>query len=104
MPFAIGLHHREAAAANLERVLSLVALKTDLSIWVNPVDLASMQAFAPGLAEKINASVAMRVAADESIAPGGCVVRTDHVDVDATLDTQVDEIVALLLGEGKQNG
>jgi flagellar assembly protein FliH len=104
LTFAIGSLHREAAAANLERALSLVGLKTDLSIWVHPADLASMETFAPALAEKINASVAVRVAADESIAPGGCVVRTDHVEVDARLDTQVDEIVTLLLGEGKQNG
>lgn len=104
LTFAIGSLHREAAAANLERALSLVGLKTELSIWVHPADLASMETFAPALAEKINASVAVRVAVDESIAPGGCVVRTDHVEVDARLDTQVDEIVTLLLGEGKQNG
>jgi len=104
LTFAIGSLRREAVTANLERALSLVGLKTALSISVHPADLSSMETFAPGLAERINASVAMRVAADESIAPGGCVVRTDHAEVDATLDTQVDEIVTLLLGEGQQNG
>jgi len=104
LTFAIGSLYREAATANLERALSLVGLKTELSIWVHPSDLASMEIFAPALAEKINASAAVRVAVDESITPGGCVVRTDHVDVDARLDTQVDEIVTLLLGEGKKNG
>jgi len=104
LTFAIGSLHREAATANLERALSLVCLKTELSIWVHPTDLASMETFAPALAEKINSSVAVRVAVDESITPGGCVVRTDHVDVDARLDTQVDEIVTLLLGEGKKDG
>ena len=99
LTFGIGSLHREAAAANLERALRLVGLKTDLSIWVHPDDLASMETFAPTLTEKINASIAVRVAADESIAPGGCVVRTDRVEVDATLDTQVDELVSLLLGE-----
>lgn len=103
LTFAIGSLHREAAAANLERALSLVGLKTDLTVWVHPDDVASMETFAPALTAKINASVAVRVAVDESIAPGGCVVRSDHVEVDARLDTQVDEIVTLLLGEGKKN-
>jgi len=104
LTFAVGSMHREAAAANLERALSLVGLKTDLSIWVHPDDLASMETFAPTVAEKVNASVAVRIAADESIAPGGCIVRTDRVEVDATLDTQVDEIVTLLLGERESHG
>jgi flagellar assembly protein FliH len=104
LTFAVGSMHREAAAANLERALSLVGLKTDLSIWVHPDDLASMETFAPTVAEKVNASVAVRIAADESIAPGGCIVRTDRVEVDATLDTQVDEIVTLLLGDRESHG
>jgi flagellar biosynthesis/type III secretory pathway protein FliH len=39
------------------------------------------------------------VVADEGIVPGGCIVRTERSEVDVTLDTQVAEIVALLLGE-----
>ncbi len=101
LTFAIGSLHREAAAANLERAVQLTSLKTELTVAVHPADLASMQKFAPALTEKLNASVAMRVSADESVAPGGCIVRNDQVEVDARLNTQVDEIVALLLGEGR---
>ena len=55
--------------------------------------------FARGTLEHINDAGAIRVIADESMAPGGCRVETDRTVVDASLETQVDEIVTLLLGE-----
>ncbi|MFQ5414517.1 MAG: FliH/SctL family protein [Phycisphaerae bacterium] len=100
LTFEVGRLHREAAQANLRRAIELVGSATDLTIRAHPDDVATMETFAKGLAEAGRVSSGARVVADASVAPGGCTVRTDRTDIDATLDTQVAQVVSLLLGEG----
>jgi flagellar assembly protein FliH len=99
LTFAIGARHRESAAENLRRALRVVGRKTDLMVRVHPNDLDVIRTFAPSLLEEVGFSSHIDVVADEGIVPGGCIVRTERSEVDVTLDTQVAEIVALLLGE-----
>jgi flagellar biosynthesis/type III secretory pathway protein FliH len=98
LTFQVGKLHHEAALANLNRSLRLVASQTDLTIRVNPDDLASLETFADSVLQRADASRAVKLVPDDSLKPGGCTVSTDRTDIDATLEAQVDAMVSLLLG------
>jgi flagellar assembly protein FliH len=99
LTFAIGVRHRQSATENLRRALRVVGTKTDLVVRAHPNDLDVIRTFAPALLEEFNSSSHIDLVADEQVSPGGCIVRTERSEVDVTLDAQVAEIVALLLGE-----
>ncbi len=98
LTFAIGRLHRESAVENLKRALRFVGSKTDLTIQVNPGDLAAMKTFAECVLKQADASRVVSIVPDDSVTPGGCKVQSDRTRVDATLETQIDEIVALVIG------
>ncbi len=98
LTFAIGLLHREAAIANLNRALDLVASRTDLTVRVHPDDAVALERFAESALRELQGSKTLKFVVDPSIAPGGCTVGNEQTEVDATLETQVGEIVSLLLG------
>jgi flagellar assembly protein FliH len=86
-----------SATANLQDVLRLVGAATDLTIRVSPCDAETMRRFAAELVEELGEKTHVRIEEDESIGPGGCVVKTDRAEVDATIASQLDQIVSLLL-------
>lgn len=97
LTFAIGRLHREAAVANFQRALHQVGSNTDLTVRAHPDDLATLTAFAEKTLGHVRESPCVDLIADDSIAPGGCIVSADRTTIDATLETQLDEIVSLLL-------
>lgn len=103
LTFAIGRLHREAVIANLRKAIDLVGRATDLTIRVHPEDLKTLRDFAESTLQQLNASRSVDLVADESIAPGGCCVETTRTRIDARLETQVDEMLLLLLGEKRRN-
>ncbi|MHC4698605.1 MAG: FliH/SctL family protein [Planctomycetota bacterium] len=96
LTFAVGRVHREAALDNLRRALPLVASRTDLTIRVHPDDIASMETFADSVLTRADASRVFDIVPDDTLAPGGCKVLSGQTEIDATLETQVAEMVALL--------
>jgi flagellar assembly protein FliH len=100
LTFAVGRLHRDSAVENLRRALRLIESKTDVTIRVHPDDVRVAGAFATGLLEQADASRTVHLVHDDSFAPGGCKVECGPMCVDATLETQVDQIVALLTGRG----
>lgn len=98
LTFAVGALHRDAALANVDRAVRLVGLSTDLTVRVHPDDLTAIDAFAKDVLAHAEKSKAVKIVADDSFAPGGCKLQTDVVEIDATLETQVNEIVDILLG------
>ncbi len=103
LTFAIGQLHRESAQDNLRRALDLVDSKTDLVIQVNSRDMASIETFADSVSKAVGASPALTIVEDDSIAPGGCKVECGRTEIDATLETQVSEMVSLLVGDGSRD-
>ncbi len=101
LTFAIGRLHRQSAQENFRRALRLVGAQTDLTAMVHPQDVESLKIFAPSVLEKMSASHALGVVEDASMSPGGCVVRTERTRVDARLETQLEELTSLLLGDTK---
>lgn len=98
----IGELNRSAAAANLEEALRLVSNKTDVTVRVNSIDVETMRRFADDLVARAGGCEHVRVIEDDSVIPGGCVVTTGGSEIDAGIDTQMNEIVRLLLGEVPQ--
>ena len=99
MTFAIGRKYSESVRENLRRALGIVAAPTDLTIRVNPDDREIMETFAPTVLATAAEAHAVTIAVDDAISRGGCTVTSGGTDVDATLDTQIDELVSLVLGE-----
>lgn len=98
LTFAVGTLHREAVLENLRESLRMVGTKSNVLIRANPIDVQTLETFAADAARHVENSMMVRIVADESIAPGGCCVETERTAVDATLETQVNAIVALLTG------
>lgn len=103
LTFEIGRSHHESVVENLERALRLVGSKTDLTIRVHSGDLAAMETFAASVLKQVDAARAVNIVADDSVGRGGCMVESDRTCVDATLETQVDEMVSLLVGKGARD-
>ena len=101
LTFEIGTLHHESALENFRRAMRLIGSKTELTIRIHPDDLGAMETFAKSSLANVGASKSFRFLADDTMAAGGCKVETECASVDATLDTQVGEIVSMLLG--KQN-
>lgn len=99
LTYRIGRHSSKAAVENAKRAIRLVGSRTDLTLRVNPNDLQAMKTYASTVLERVDASPGVSVIGDESLAPGGCIVETDRSRVDATLETQIAELSALLLGD-----
>ncbi len=104
LTFAIGNLHRETVVENVQRALRMVQAKSDVAITVHPDDLDTMRAFAESALTRAASCDSVAIEADSSLAPGGCRVATDRTQVDATLETQVAEIVSLLLGSSGSQG
>ena len=98
MTFAIGVSDHEAVRTNLGRALDRIELKSEVTVRVHPSDEEAMRLFAPEALVRARSSAAMKILADESMSPGGCVVVAGSGEVDASLETQTAELVRLLLG------
>ncbi len=101
--FATGETNREAATENLRRAVSLIADKNGLVIRVNPVDLTAIRTYAKDSLAHVEASDAVSIQEDETIVPGGCQVEGRKINIDASLETQVDDLVALFLGRSQKD-
>lgn len=104
LTFAIGKEYHESAIENVKRAIRLIGTKSNLTVRMHPDDIEAMEKFSQSMAKQIGESAAINLLPDESMAPGGCMVQNEHSDVDARLETQVDELVALLAGNKTNHG
>jgi len=95
----VGELDRTAATTNLEEALRLVADKTDVTVQVNPIDAETMRRFADDLTSRVGQCEHVNIIEEPSVAPGGCTVVAGGTEIDAGIDTQMDEIVRLLVGQ-----
>jgi len=100
----LGRIDRQVAVANVEQVLRLIATRTDLAIRVHPLDAETLRRFAGSLSERADTWQHVTVIEDDSLAPGGAVVvASGGMEVDARLETQLEQITRLLLGEDRND-
>lgn len=94
--------HPDAVRETVARAIELASTRIGVSVRLHPGDVESVRAFLPQLHQRFTDLEPVQLVGDEAVAPGGCVVRTREGEVDATLQTQIDEIARLLLGEGSE--
>ncbi len=101
--FAAGEMNREAATENLRRAVALIGDKNRLVIRVNPADLSAIKTYAKDSLSHVEASDAVSIEVDAGIAPGGCMVEGKHIEIDASLEAQADDLVALFVGRSQRD-
>lgn len=84
---------REAVSAALELVAGVPRLK----IHFHPDDLTTLGPFASTMLSGMSASTEVEMVASPDMERGGCLIDTDHGEVDASLQTQLDRIADELL-------
>lgn len=101
LTFAIGELRREAACENLRRALTLVIDKTNVTVRCHPKDMQTLKVLAEEMLGTAQSGRRVQMVEDDAVPPGGCVLRNGTSQVDASLETQVAEMVSILLGSGK---
>lgn len=92
----VGAVNAEAASANLQAALQLVQSMTDLVVSVHPNDVDAIGRFVETVKDRFEQADHIRIVGDESIAPGGCRLASPEADIDATLDTQLAQMAAIM--------
>jgi flagellar assembly protein FliH len=87
-----------AARENLRKALELAGGAHDVFVRVNPAELAGLQECLPGLVEGIGRTGEISLVADEAISPGGVRLFGAAGEIDATIETQLANVVEALLG------
>lgn len=88
----------EVVVDQLESVLEALVTPTDIRVKINPKDLELLQRVMPPMIEQCSSCTHAELVEDETLAPGSCVVVTKGGGtIDASINTQLDRIVAALL-------
>lgn len=77
----------------LRRVLKEAEISGKVKILVNPQNLADIRSIEGELRQMLPDLKELGLVADQSIAPGGCVIETGLGKVDARINTQLNEMV-----------
>ena len=94
--------HPEAAVDALRDALTHVLEPVAATARVHPDDLAAAEHATPGLAGAGGGAV--RVVADEAVPRGGCVVEHGAGEIDARVETKLQRLAGLLLGDEEEPG
>lgn len=76
--------------------LRLVTERSQVLVRVNPQDVGRAREGVPHFLRYFTPSAVVEVCADPRVAPGGCLVETNAGNVDAQLETQLEEVLAHL--------
>lgn len=99
LTLAIGQQFSDAAVENFRRSLAMVDARTNVAVRVHPDVLAALEMYAEHIVRPANPTRHVSLLADETLTPGGCCLSTERTEVDASLETQIDEMVRLILGD-----
>lgn len=87
----------KAVQPQLEAVLAVVMQPTRLRVRMNPGDLAAAGDVMPALMKRFGLGSDAELIEDPSLKRGSAVVLTDHGEIDASVETQLDRLVEALL-------
>lgn len=83
----------ELIQRTVEAALQLVTDRNQVRIRVNQEELAKAREGLPSYLRYFGTSAAVEVCGDPGVIPGGCVIETAAGNVDARLETQLDEVM-----------
>jgi len=89
---AVGRRELEVVRANLEEAIRLAGKRSEITIHVNPADVASARSFADSLIEAKDQWEHVHVVEDPQVSPGGCRIQWGSGSVDAALENQLRRI------------
>lgn len=81
----------------MAEALSLLARRSAVTIRINPGDMEQAQTVLPELVARMHQCEHATLVADESLTSGGCMIQAGTTTIDASIETQLDRIVAALL-------
>ena len=87
----------EAAAANVKAALKLIAKATDVTVRINSKDVESLQQLADAHETTLGQYTSIVIVPDDNVEPGSCRVLTEHGEIDAGLELQIQRIADELL-------
>lgn len=86
----------ELVHTSARKALEHLTDRERLTIHVNPEDLEALRAQKVALLENFDGVREINIQPDPSISPGGCVVESELMQVDARLESQFEEILRVL--------
>jgi len=100
-----GLVSHEMGKENIKAALAIIARENDVVIKVNPQNLVYLEELAGRNELVLGEYESIRFESNEEVDPGGCLVCTNHGEIDAQLDTQIARIAdGLLMAAKNQKG
>ncbi len=87
----------ERVRRTVREALTHLERREQITLRLNPADLAALEEQNVKLLEDFDAVEHLDVVADDTVAPGGCVAESEHLEVDAQIKTQFDKIINGLL-------
>lgn len=94
---------RSVVRDQLQAALEMTAAATSVTIVVHPGCRDFLEPLLPGLIETLDRPLHATLRSDDSISPGGCIVRTKGGEIDARVETQFDRIIEALLPGGRSS-
>jgi len=93
---------RDAGAAreNLRKALELADCAQEVCVKVHPSQLDDLRSCLPKFTEALGRTGQARLVGDEAISPGGVKLFSPQGEIDATIETQLSNVVEALLGRG----
>jgi flagellar assembly protein FliH len=85
--------------SNLTEAMNLVVKSADVRVAIHPSQRTTLDAALPKLALQYPSLTHVQIIEDPTISPGGCRVFTEHGQINADLDAQLDRIASELLPE-----
>lgn len=84
--------HQHTLAPILQQVLAHLGELEQLELRVNPADLQLVQALQPELLRQVQSLKTLTMHGDETVARGGCLLTSVFGEIDARLETQLEEL------------
>lgn len=81
-----------AVMGSVREALKAVAAAGEIVIRINPKDAATLNQYKPELARYGDGVKGVKIEENDSISKGGCVIETNYGEVDATIETIMNDI------------
>lgn len=91
------LRNRQVAPALVEDALRMAGAARRVALQVNPVEEELLEGYLPDLLAKLRTIEEVELMPDETIPPGGCILRFGSGEIDARIETQLQRIADELL-------
>lgn len=86
----------------LAEALALLAEPTAVTVSLNPEDRPMVEAVLPDMLQRLSRCAHIDVREEATVSRGGCIVASGKGRIDATIECQIDRIVATILGPAPQ--